>query len=300
MNKKYKIITHSDGYHADDVFACATLSILLDQENKEYEIIRSRDVDVINTGDYVVDVGRVYDVDTNRFDHHQKEGAGARANGIPYASFGLVWAKYGAQISRSEICANRIDQKLVTPIDAHDSGVDISKFIFDNVSDYSVGHVIQIFTPTWQEDWNDIDKAFIEAVALAKKIIEREIIITNSIIEAEKQITQAYEKSSDKRILILDKHFPATEILSSFREVLYIIRPRGEGGESWGVKSVRKDSTTFDNKKDLPKEWGGKDGEELAKVTGVHDAIFCHKALFLCSAKSKEGAIKLAQIAVNA
>ena len=38
--------------------------------------------------------------------------------------------------------------------------------------------------------------------------------------------------------------------------------------------------------------------ETLQKVTGVEDAVFCHKGLFLAVAKSKEGAIKLAELAL--
>ena len=57
---KYKIITHSGSYHADDVFAVATLTLLLGLN--KVEIVRTRDRDTIETGDYVVDVGGEYDV----------------------------------------------------------------------------------------------------------------------------------------------------------------------------------------------------------------------------------------------
>jgi len=53
------------------------------------------------------------------------------------------------------------------------------------------------------------------------------------------------------------------------------------------------------NRKNFPKLWAGLRDEELQNVTGVPDAIFCHRGLFLAIAKSKEGAIKLAQIAVE-
>lgn len=36
----------------------------------------------------VVDIGGVYDLETNHFDHHQIGGAGKRENGIPYAAIG--------------------------------------------------------------------------------------------------------------------------------------------------------------------------------------------------------------------
>jgi len=49
----------------------------------------------------------------------------------------------------------------------------------------------------------------------------------------------------------------------------------------------------------FPESWAGKNGKELAEITGVEDAIFCHNARFICSAKSKEGAMKLAQMALE-
>ncbi len=58
-------------------------------------MIRTRDLEVINKADIVIDVGGEYNADTGRFDHHQRGGAGERENGIPYSSFGLIWQKYG-------------------------------------------------------------------------------------------------------------------------------------------------------------------------------------------------------------
>ena len=39
--------------------------------------------------------------------------------------------------------------------------------------------------------------------------------------------------------------------------------------------------------------------EEFEKITGVEGAVFCHRTLFMAVAKSKEGAIKLAKLALN-
>ena len=55
-----KIVTHNSDFHADDVFAVATLQIYLDKLGEKYKIIRSRDPEIIATGDYVLDVGSIY------------------------------------------------------------------------------------------------------------------------------------------------------------------------------------------------------------------------------------------------
>ncbi|MEK7140170.1 MAG: MYG1 family protein, partial [Patescibacteria group bacterium] len=68
---------------------------------------------------------------------------------------------------------------------------------------------------------------------------------------------------------------------------------------TWSAKAIRTDPKTFNNRKDFPKPWAGLRDQELQEVTGVSDALFCHKGLFMAVAKSQKGAIKLAQIAVE-
>lgn len=120
---KIRAVVHNGKYHADDVFAMAALKILLDPE--ELIIIRTRDPKIIDEADYVADVGGIYDPKKRRFDHHMREGAGVRENGIPYASFGLVWKEYGEKIAGSKQAAEYIDRKLVQPIDGPDNGVEL-------------------------------------------------------------------------------------------------------------------------------------------------------------------------------
>ena len=98
MKKRIAIITHSGSFHPDDCFAVATLLIYLESQPLPAVVKRTRDAKVIKTGDFVVDVGNVYDPSKDRFDHHQEGGAGIRDNGIPYASFGLVWKKLKGEI----------------------------------------------------------------------------------------------------------------------------------------------------------------------------------------------------------
>ena len=111
MMKNKKLITHDGSFHADDLFACATLSVLLEKKGEAFEIIRTRDGDIIRNGDYVFDVGGIYDPENNRLDHHQKGGAGKRENGIEYSSFGLVWKKFGEEICNSKEIAKIVDNQ---------------------------------------------------------------------------------------------------------------------------------------------------------------------------------------------
>ena len=133
---------------------------------------------------------------------------------------------------------------------------------------------------------------------MAKIILGREIIQMQDAVLAEESLMEVYKNSTDRRIIILDQNYPFEYVLHNFPEPLFVVYPR-KTDKSWGVKAVREDPKTFNNRKDFPKSWGGLRDEEMQKITGVPDALFCHHALYLAGAKSKEGAIKLAQIAVE-
>ena len=153
--------------------------------------------------------------------------------------------------------------------------------------------------PTWREEDVTDDEMFLKCVAIAKEILMREIIQAKDGVLAEEIIIATYEKTVDKRIIVLDKNYSFEYSLNNFPEPLFIISPNRTIKDKWSVRAVRKDPKTFVNKKDFPKLWAGLRDEELQKISGVPDAVFCHRALFMAVAKSKEGAIKLAQIAIE-
>ena len=70
-------------------------------------------------------------------------------------------------------------------------------------------------------------------------------------------------------------------------------------GETWRLYCVRDNPHVFTNRKDLPKAWAGLRDEELAKATGIKDAVFAQRNRFMAVAKTREGAIALAKIALN-
>ncbi|MBU4480228.1 MYG1 family protein [Patescibacteria group bacterium] len=296
FRKKLKLVTHNNRFHTDDVFATAVLLIMLDKEIKDVEIIRTRDKSVIESGDYVYDVGLIYDEEKNRFDHHQEGGAEQRENGIPYSSFGLVWKKFGTQICGSEKIAEKIDKKMAQPIDSMDNGVEIYKSVHPEIHPYMLMDIIFAFDPSWPEK-ESFDNLFVQAVDLAKKLLQREIVKMKNLEKAEKELAKVYTKTEDKRIIVLDENYPWENILNKYSEPLFVVKPRN--GESWSVKAVRDDIYSFKNRKSFPENWAGKADEELAKITGVEDAIFCHNHKFICTTKTKEGAIKLAGLALS-
>lgn len=299
-----KLITHDGSFHSDDLFACATLCLYLENKGVEPEIIRSREEEIINTGDYVFDVGGVYDPDNNRFDHHQKDAPAPRANGIPYASFGLVWKYFGLELSdgKQEVW-EMIDRKMACPIDAIDNGVDIVEPKFENIFPYSGDQPFLVFSPTWKERDENINEVFIEQVAKAKEVLKREIKVALDDREAMDILRKDYEEAQDKRIIITDYSFPRylyQSFLSVLLEPVYLVYP-GVYGNNWKVEAIRKDLETYESRKSLPEAWRGfMNGDpKLAEVTGVEDALFSHRNGFLITAKTREGALELARKALE-
>ena len=143
----------------------------------------------------------------------------------------------------------------------------------------------------------DEDEMFLKGVSMAKEILSREIIQAQDAILAEELVNNIYNNTQDKKIIVLDKNYPCEYILNNFPEPLFAIYPR-EADNFWGIRAVREDPKTFNNRKNFPQSWGGLRDEELQKITGVSDAVFCHRGLFLAVAKTKEGAIKLAELAL--
>lgn len=289
-----KIVTHSGNFHTDEIFSCATLALLHDGA---VEVVRSRDPEVWATGDFVVDVGGVYDASAGRFDHHQIGGAGMRENNIPYSSFGLVWKHYGEQITGSAYAAKMIDGLIAQPIDAGDNGVE-TFVAHGEVVPYFLHDVVSAFRPAWNEARTE-EEGFFEAFEVAKKILSREIIHARSEEEGKLRAEEAYARAVDKRIIVLDHHYPWYESLGARPEPLFVVKPARGDDNMWKVEAVRSDAHSFKNRKDLPIAWAGKFDGELAEISGVADALFCHNKRFIAVAGSKEGALKLARLAVE-
>jgi uncharacterized UPF0160 family protein len=294
-----RIATHDNLFHVDDLFACAVLALVLDQKNEAYTIVRTREKNLIAESEYVVDVGDIFDPSQNRFDHHQKGGAGIRENGIPYASIGLVWKEYGQSLCDSAEVARMLDEKVFQFLDADDNGIELYKNLRDDVETVTIHKFLYAFRPTWKEDFNEFDVAFVSLIPIVKQFIQRKIITVTHKLEAQEQVKNFYTSAEDKRIIVMDKPYPADDFLMEMPEPLYKVSPNANR-TAWGVKTIRKTGEEFENRKDLPSAWGGLRDEELQKITGVADAIFCHNALFLATALSKDGAVALAKLAVDA
>ena len=104
-----KIIgTHSDSFHCDEVLAAVML--LQTRQFADSMIVRTRQDDVFDSLDIVVDVGGVYDPARNRYDHHMatfEETWNSSPDDITkLSSAGLIWRHFGKEITANAILDN--------------------------------------------------------------------------------------------------------------------------------------------------------------------------------------------------
>ena len=283
------IATHNGNFHADDVFSVAAFKSIF----PSFKLIRTRDLELIANADIVIDVGGEYDPDRDRFDHHQRGGAGERENGIPYSSFGLIWKKYGVELCQgNQDVANAVDAGLVSTIDAIDCGhvEGVSKGI-------SLSQTISMFNPTWQED-SHFDECFDEAVDFATRVLKRFIASANGGISAKAIVAKAIENAEDPRVIVLDKYIPWKKTVHALsEEALYMVYPSQTG--QWRIQTVPVEPGSFEDRKSLPQPWAGLSDSDLQEVTGIDDAMFCHNGLFIAGAETFESTMKMASMALQ-
>tara|TARA_B100000508_G_scaffold140487_1_gene141724 strand:+ start:9839 stop:10714 length:876 start_codon:yes stop_codon:yes gene_type:complete len=287
----YTVVTHSGSFHPDDVFAVASFQLLLGVEN--VEIIRTRDESIITDGDYVVDVGGVYNHVIKRYDHHQN-GAPVRKNGIPYAGFGLMWKHYGEEICHSTEIAQVIENRLVQPIDAGDNGVNLFDLNEYEVQPFELYHFVSLYSPAWGSGGSK-DEAFVKAVDWARSVIVRIIEKEQANLNLRQLIKETYEQAELKQILVFKVPVPMPALIEYSDVELVVCPDDPQLNDNWTTTCVRKNYDTFESRVRFPENWAGLSGKELQKVSSISDAGFCHKARFLFVAGSKESALKASE-----
>ncbi len=286
------VITHGGTFHADEVLATVMLSKIMD----DVVVFRTFQVPE-ELNDHVI----VYDIGGGEFDHHQKGGNGSRENGVPYAAAGLIWRAFGPQIVSAtcnpQLVWDLIDRDLVQGVDAIDNGVAPKT----EPTQMTLSIIVSQFNPNWDSD-EDVDEAFLKAVALAEIVFDNALASAVSKAKAKNIVEEAIDKS-EGHIMVLDQYAPWQEYIfastnSKADAIQFVVFPSNRGGFNW--QCVPDCLGSFGQRKSVPAEWKGLRGAELQEVTGVKTAIFCHPAGFIGSAETLEDALALAKMAVEA
>ncbi len=283
--------THHGRFHADEVFAVA----ILKQIYPDAKIVRSRNPEILQTCDIVVDVGG------GKYDHHTTDKV-FRTNGIPYATAGLIWRDFGEMVlhewnvkQETASIVQSVDDRLIQGIDADDNGYQLDK-------DYrvkSVSGIISGFNPRWDSK-EDENQAFDEAVSFATRIFLNQISSEVSRLAAVQIVKDSFQHRDQKEVIVFDTFCPWTETLLNLdtnAEVLFVVFPDKSGG--YRIQAVPKTLGTFEVRKPLPEQWAGKEHHELGTIIGIPDAVFCHPARFIAGASSKDSIRKMVEIALK-
>lgn len=292
-----RVATHDGSFHADEVFAIAALGLL----PEPVEVVRTRDPDAVAAADLRIDVGFRHDPESGDFDHHQRDFDLVRDNGVGYASFGLVWRRFGARVCDGDReLAAAVEESLVQAVDANDTGQRLSQPLIEGLRPMTVNAVIGGFNARWDEDLTAAEERarFDAAVELAGGILAREIAAAAAARRAARVVRDAIAAGDDPRIVRLPDNVPWKQVVAAEApDALLVIYPKRQG---FGVEAIPVAPGVFENRLDLPAEWAGREGAELARVTGVRDARFCHAKRFLAVAGSRAGAERLAALALAA
>jgi len=309
------IATHGGKFHADDAWAVAVLKVLF----PEADVIRTREQARIDAADFAIDVGGVWDPATGRFDHHQKEFDATRVSGVPYASAGLVWRDHGARCvaalaerhtgerltdDTAQQIAYAIDADIVQYLDLSDVGV-----AKNAPGSYGLSAVVSGFNPGWLDEqrlgYGEAVEAyrmgqFMRAVEFLTDIMGNAVRYRVGAMLAVTQVRQA-EVLEDGRLLFLkNAALPWSSVVRKEMPKILFVISHSLTEQRYMLHTVSVDTESFDARADLPEAWAGLREAELAAVTGVEDAVFCHTGRFIAAARSYAGALSMARQALAA
>ncbi len=296
------LVTHSGGFHADELLSTVILSRLY----PDAEIVRSRAPEWITAAPdrIIYDVGGAYDASAQIFDHHQR-GAPLRDDGQPYSSFGLVWKHYGRDyLTASGVPAEHVaaihqsfDQKFVLPVDLLDNGA-LSPATAGPLADLTLPSLLETLKPVFDDKAPGADnRGFDAALSIARAVVEAAIRQRAAKLRAEAMVLDAIAATGAGHVLELPMGMPFRPaiIKAGADHLLFVVHPRDK---DWCITGIRKMEDSFEQRADLPAAWAGLSNGDLEAVSGVKGASFCHNGRFIAAATSREAILAMAEIAV--
>ncbi len=272
QNIKNKAFTHGGRFHADDVFSAALLKIL----NPDITIIRGYEVPQNFDG-------IVFDIGDGEFDHHDKNSP-KRENGVPYASFGLLWKKYGHTLVGEEQ-AKRVDKHFVQPLDLDDN----------TGAGNQIAQLIGAYNPEWDSQQSS-DECFDKALNIAHDLLVHKINSLKSIQRAAKYVEDALKNAKGK-IVILEQFAPYKQQLIPSDDALFVVYPSQRGGYS--AQGIQQSFASPQLKVPFPQAWAGLNQNELKVVSNIDGLKFCHAGRFLITTATKQDAINACKAAIE-
>ncbi|MDB9857284.1 MYG1 family protein [Amylibacter sp.] len=297
------LITHSGGFHADELLSSAVLTRLFPNA----KLLRTRDRDWTTPAPHkiIYDVGGAYDRDAQIFDHHQRPGP-LRDDDQPFSSFGLIWAQYGREYLADmnvpsddiEVIHTKFDTKFVLPIDLLDNGA-MEPSVAGPLSSLTLPSLLGSLKPVFDDPSPTAnDDAFFTALPIAAAFVQAQIRNLTAKARAHNIVLRAITDAGASPILELPMGMPFGDALdqTDSDHILFMITPRGE---EWTLNGIKLSNDTFEQRADLPAAWAGLSDTDLEHASGVKGAKFCHNARFIAVADTREAILKMAELGVK-
>lgn len=326
-SKEIVIGTHSGAFHCDEILACYMLKQLPKYQNAQVK--RSRDAAVLNECDIVVDVGGVFDAEKLRFDHHQrtfehtlgtlKPEYAEKFSKVRLSSAGLIYTYFGEEVIRNVLNASKntindaglrkvfekVYEGLIQEIDGIDNGV----------AQYSDEPIYRITTHLsarvghYNSQWNSTDdydeqQQFEKAMALVgSEFVDCVTYYANVWWPAraivDDAIKKRFEIHSSGKIIELEQFCPWKHHLYELEkenkcdgEILYCIFASTPNDNR--VICVPNTPSSFVCRKFLPTTWRGVRDDDLATMSGVSGARFCHATGFIGGGAKRDDVLQMA------
>ncbi|KAG5060153.1 hypothetical protein AAZX31_01G092100 [Glycine max] len=321
-----RVGTHNGSFHCDEALGC--FMIRLTNKFNSAEIVRSRDPQVLEVLDAVLDVGGVYDPARDRYDHHQKGFEEVFGHGFStkLSSAGLVYKHFGKEIIAKELEVDEehrdvhhiylaVYKSFMEAIDAIDNG--INQYDTDQPPRYVNNTHLSSRVGRLNLDWTDPDQspekeneAFQRAMALAgSEFLDSVRFHVNSWLPARSIVmeTLAARHTVDPsgEILVLTKFCPwklhLFELEGELKNdpaVKYVLY-QDERSKHWRVQAVAVSPDSFQSRKALPSQWRGLRDEELSKKSGIPGCVFVHISGFIGGNQNFDGALAMAKAALK-
>lgn len=275
------IATHNGPFHADDVMAVALLRTFW---RADAQVVRSRDPEVLDGADAVVDVGGVFDPDTRRFDHHQATYTG------PRSSAGMVLDWLEAEGAVEPTLAASLRSGCMDYVDAVDNG--------RTAPDASVPCFARMVDALNQpaSELAEFDQAFEGATRLAAALLEGWRADHAKVARARRIVNQAMADAEHdgRNVLFFDEYVswkkPYFGLGGADHPTEFVLFPGTD--ESWRIIAIPPKLGAFEQKRSLPEAWAGLTDEALEEVTGIPGSVFCHKNRFIAVFKTRQAAMR--------
>ncbi|KAI9261744.1 urease accessory protein [Sporodiniella umbellata] len=312
--------THNGLFHCDE--ALAVYLLRQTKEFKEAKLIRTRDPSLLSKCDVVVDVGGEFDTARLRFDHHQVSFSERfdQYNDIRLSAAGLVYKYFGEEVignllehksdefdaSTLQLIHKKLYNKFIKAVDGVDNGIPSSSGETLYTDYTTISFRVRRLNPRWNEEKNMAieNERFERASALVGDEFNQSLHeIVYSWLPAKKLVEEGFENRythhNSGKVVVFEQICPWYEHLSSLNanSILYTVYPINEN--DWRVQCVKKQGSTFESKRPLPKSWRGLSQDDLRKITSLKSAIFVHASGFIGGCGNYEDAIKMADMALK-